>query len=175
MDNKRRERLIKKYIRRWRPLIKKLAGIYKTTIADYEDLCAVGYMQIVVCVDRYEPDRGSIEAFICTCLHNAIRSASINSSYTIHIPSGSIHYVDEDSKFNGQRYEVDELYIDDSRENVIDIMDIITRNDKDDIAHMYFIDGLTYADIVQETGWSVATISRHITTIKDKVRNYVES
>ena len=72
-----REQLIIHKINKWKPLIRHLANIYQNQICGFEDLCSVGRMQIIICIDKYDSKLGELDSFICTCIYNAIKTKYI--------------------------------------------------------------------------------------------------
>lgn len=168
--------LVMKQIKQWTPIMRKWASQYENNIASAEDLFNEGVIGIIESIKRFDQDRKvSLSTFLYRCISNAIKSAAINSSFAVSVPSGSVRLIKDQYKLRGTHIqEYDDIHSKEMPEGLeIDIFEIIKKHDRDNIAHMYFIDGVNYKDIAIQTGFSLATISRIINKIRDIIKEKI--
>ena len=164
---------IEQCIDRWTPAIKNLAKKYANTICSMEDLMSEGKLCIIRSWDKYDVERGSMDAFLKKCLKNAIQSAAAASSFAVSIPSGSLSSLKNPKKFKARHYPLEEI-VDNrygNQEVLIDLHDLIKRFDRDGIAWAHLVDNMRLSEIAEDTGFSLGTVSRVVRTVKKLVRN----
>lgn len=167
----------------WMPLIKKLAARYNNTIAGFDDLVQEGILALIEGLNSYDSnDHGHINGYLRNIILRKIYSMAINSSFAVHVPSGSMKLLEKQEGmikslkgFHVCLYDhADEPSYKDSNAEILDIKNLITEYDRDGIARMYFFEGLNYQEISLRTGVSLATISRHINLIRGLVAEKCE-
>lgn len=162
-------------VEQWKPLIIGLARKYSNKIVSPEDLMSVGIMSIITNIGKWDPERGKLGTFLYTCIRNAIYSCAVSNCFPTSIPSGSCSILKRQKLMRGESIELSRIKAETPNLDMqIDIDEIIEKNDRDHIAYKYFREQKTYEEIAQETGVSTATISRHITMIREKIRDYLK-
>lgn len=169
-----------KEIESWMPLISKLAGKFQNKISSFEDLVNDGITALIEGLEDYDPSNGVKEGYISKTIKRRIHDRAVTTSFTVHIPSGSLRLVDKKEinqmkgvniDFWGDISERPELSYDYSADmdGYIDLLDIIERFDKDGIARLYFIEGLNYKEIAEKANCSIAKVCRHINKMRETI------
>lgn len=166
------QKLIQECMTKWTPTIKKWARLYANTVAGYEDLYNEGLMAILEGLKTYDSKKGTLHGHLRVHISTAIKMAGIRSAFAVNIPVGTVtlKYLDNIKKYKnvGLSAAVLEKAVAKQGPNMLDIQDFIDTYDVKGIGRKYFLDGLTYQEIVAATGVSLATISRIINGIREK-------
>ena len=166
------QELIQECIKKWTPTIKKWARLYANVISGYEDLYNEGLMAIIEGLKTYDANKGTVHTHLRVCISTAIKMAAIRSSFAVNIPVGTVtlKYLGNMKKYKnvGLTQAVMDRAVRRQVPNMVDIKDFIDYYDTKGIGRRYFLDGLTYQEIVAATGVSLATISRIINGIRNK-------
>lgn len=158
-------------IEKWRPLIQRVATRYCNKIASYEDLCSEGVLAILEALVYYGEEKN-----VYTCIMNKIKIAAIESSYAIHIPSGSImspNVAVEINRKTRKMEDEDVKYIRDLH-SYIDINEIVDKNDKKGIVRQYLLEGIPIEVVAKNAKVSKSTIYRTTRKVREKVMEYME-
>jgi len=161
-------------IEKWMPLINKLARNFKNRISESEDLINEGIIALIQALNSYSPNNGAKEGYIHNKIMDAIYRSAINNSFAVHVPSGSFRLIEKDyeriKNLKGVKFE-DFISLSEFSPEIIDIEDIINRYDRDGMARLYWLEDMNYEEISKKTGYSLATISRHINNVREFIRH----
>jgi len=170
--------MIKEELDRWSSYIGVMANKFKNLKNQKDDLFNEGVVALLEGEKNYLEKYGNYEAYIKTVIRRRIHDKAVSGSFCVHFPAGSLRTIKGNSQKIKSLQGIDiqnlqfSLY---SKRNIdldlkIDLNYLIKKYDKNNIAKLYFKDGLNYEEIVNKTGINIATISRHINYIIKIIR-----
>ncbi len=163
-------------IKKWKPLLCGMSYRFKNTICDYDDLYQEGILTIIESVSKFDPNKGKLNTFIFKCIKNGIKSAAIRNSFPLSVPSGSLrilkNHVTRENRVpyrSGPNNLQNKPDFYDKNFASVDIIDIVSVFDEQDMAYMHLINNYTYEEISEKVGISPSMVCRKVANIKNKI------